>query len=110
MNHGIKPAQATLNELRDGQVMIELATAIHEATAATLEFGKEARVTLTITLKPLTEKNLSEPVISAIAEVTTKLPKAEPASTLFFVDQDSNPSRSPTRQTELTGLAIANSK
>ena len=40
------------------------------------------------------------------AEVTTKLPKAKPPATVFFVDQDGNATRNQTRQQEIN-LSIA---
>lgn len=109
----IRPAQATLNELRDGQVMNELAAAIHAAISATREFRKAATVTLTITVKPM-EKDpgrLIEDPIVMLGEVETKLPKAEPPVTLFFVNMEGQPTRSapPAAQPQLPGLHVAGS-
>jgi len=102
----IRPAQATLNELRDGTVMNELAVAIHDAMAAVGEHNKAATVNLSITIRPLGTKGVSG-AFEMLADVSTKLPKAEPPSTLFFKDADGNPSRQQDRQRDLPGLSIA---
>jgi len=107
MSINIKPAQATLNSLRDGQVMNELAQSIHDATAAVQQFGKAAEVCLTIKLRPLGSKGVSD-AIEAVADVSTKLPKQEPPSTLFFIDRDGNPSRTQDRQQDLPGVTVIN--
>jgi 5,10-methenyltetrahydromethanopterin hydrogenase len=96
----IKPAQATLNELRDGEVMNELAQAIHDATGAAQHFRKPATVTLSITFKPMGTEGVSD-AFAVIAEVDTKLPKAQPPITLMFIDEDGNTSRQQTRQSEI---------
>ena len=96
----IKPAQATLNELRDGQVMNELAQAIHDAMGAAHHFHKAASVNLSITFKPMGTEGVSD-AFEVVAVVDTKLPKANPPSTLMFKDEEGNPSRQQTRQAEM---------
>lgn len=104
----IRPAQATLNELNGGQTMSQLAEAIHHGIAATKEFGKDATVTLTITIGTMKEQGrLVNPPILMAGEVTTKFPKAPPPQTVFFVDDDGNATRQQTREPELTGLKVA---
>lgn len=106
----IKPAQATLNELRDGQVMLELAQAIHDAAGAARDMRKPATVTLTLTFETLKTgtQGLKEAPMIARAEVATKLPKAEAPTTLFYMDEDDNPTRhAPAReQSELSGFSV----
>lgn len=105
----IKPAQITLNALRDGQIMNELAAAIHEATCAVRDHNKPAEITLTIRLKPLkgVSAGLKESPIAAEAEVSTKLPKPDLPTTLFYIDGEGNPTQSaPGRQSGL-GLTVA---
>lgn len=106
----VRPAQATLNELNNGQTMTELAEAIHRGIAAAKEFGKDATVTLSITIGTMKDQNrLVNPPILMAGEVTTKFPKAPPPQTVFFVDEDGNGTRTQVREPELTGLQIANS-
>ena len=104
----IRPAQATLNELNNGQTMEQLAQAIHDAIAAAKEFGKPATVTLDITIGTMKEQNrLVNPPVLMAGEVTTKLPKAPPPQTVFFVDEDGNATRTQTREPDLPGLSVA---
>ena len=103
----IRPAQAILNELQDGQALNQLAQAFHDAIEAFRQHGKPATVTLQITVGTLEgQQNLIEPPIIMTADVVTKLPKAKPPVTIFFVDQDGNATRNHTRQKDL-GLTIA---
>jgi hypothetical protein len=96
----IRPAQATLNELRDGQVMVELAQGIHDAIGAAQYHRKEAKVVLTITFAPMGTQGVSN-AVEVIGCVDTKLPKIAPPSTLMFLDLEGNPSRQQDRQTEI---------
>lgn len=102
----ITPAQVTLNALRDGQVMNELAQHIHDAVVAVEEHHKGASVTLTMEFKPLGTKGVSD-AFEIIGEVTSKLPKPPTPSTLFFSDEDGNPSRTRRNQEELPGVTLA---
>ena len=104
----IRPAQAILNEIEDGATLEALAQAFHDAIAAVKEHGKPATVNLSITIGTLGESQhkLVEPPIIMLAEVTTKLPKAKPNATIFFVDQDGNATRNHTRQADML-LSVA---
>jgi hypothetical protein len=98
----IRPAQATLNDLNNGHVMVRLAEAIHEAVAAVKIHGKPAVVTLDITVATMKgQHNLVNPPVVISGEISSKLPKAPPPLTLFFVDEDGNPTRNQTREPEL---------
>ncbi|MCA3109866.1 MAG: hypothetical protein ING91_19315 [Rhodocyclaceae bacterium] len=102
----VRPALETLRELDQGNLLDKLALAIHEATGAALHFEKAARVTLTLDVKLLTQKHLSEPAITVEATVETKLPKRDPYQALFFIDENGNPTVTQQRQRDL-GLSIA---
>ena len=104
----VRPALETLRELDQGNLLDKLALAIHEATGAALHFEKPARITLTLDVKLLTQKHLSEPAITVEATVETKLPKREPYQALFFIDENGNPTVTQTRQRDL-GLSVASS-
>lgn len=105
----IIPAQVTLNSLRDGQVMNELAQAIHDATKGVRDLNQAAKVTLTLDLMPIKgiDQGLREPPINVVAEVIVKLPKPPLPSTLFYVDENGNPTRTPTARQPDLGLTIA---
>lgn len=99
----IRPAVAILNELRDGEALVELGQHLHDAIASVREHGKPATITVTITVGTLGEnqhKLVTPPVIMS-AKVKSKLYEPEPASTIFFVDQDGNATRNQTRQQDL---------
>ncbi len=104
----VRPAQAILNEISDGKALEELALAFHDAIAAVREFGKPASVTLAIKIDTLgaDQHKLVEPPVIFTHEVATKLPKAPPPATVFFVDADGNATRNQTKQQELA-LTIA---
>jgi hypothetical protein len=89
----IRSAMTILPELRAGQVITELSAAVHDAIAAVSEHNKDAVVTLKITVAPSSKEKLKEPVIIMRAEVESKLPKEVPDATIFFVDDEGNPTR-----------------
>jgi hypothetical protein len=97
-----------MNEIRDGEAMVELAQAFHDAIANVREHGKPVPITVTITVGTLGESQhkLVEPPVVIRALVKTKLYEPEPAATIFFVDQDGNATRNQTRQENLN-LSIA---
>lgn len=105
----IKPAQITLNALREGQVMNELAQAIHDATCAVRDMGKAADVTLSISFQPIkgVAQGLADSPIGVVAEVNTKLPKPALPSTLFYIDESGNPTRQPNHPQPDLNLSIA---
>lgn len=103
----VRPAQAILIEMNNGNVMVALADHIHDAIAAVKQFGKPAVITLDITVSTMKDQhNLVNPPVVMAGEVSSKLPKAPPPLTLFFVDEDGNPTRNQTREPEL-GLTMA---
>lgn len=104
----IKSAQATLNELRDGRALVELAQAFHDAIEAVRLHGKPATVSLEIVIAPYKggQEKLVEPPLIFTAEVNSKLPKPQPEATLFFTDSEGNPTRNQVRQRDL-GLSVA---
>lgn len=101
----LRPASATLNELNEGKTMGELALGIHEAIEAVTRLGKSGTVTLTLTVATMKQMHsLVNPPIIVTGEVTSKLPQPPLPATVFFVDEDGNPTRNQTREPELPGL------
>jgi hypothetical protein len=103
--NAIRPAIETLNALRGGKTMDELAVQIHDAVSAVETFGKAGKVTLEITIAPFGTKGVSG-AYAITGEISTKLPKPDPEVTLMFGDDDGNLSPNQTRQRDL-GLSIA---
>lgn len=110
-NTRIRPAQAILNEIRDGDLMWDLAQELHKATANVREYGKKATVTLTIEIGTLGENHhqLVQPPIVMRAEATSKLFKPAPAPTVFFIDHDGNALRTGEKEPQM-GLELASSQ
>lgn len=104
-----RSATAILTEIREGQAVVELSEAIKAALAAVREHGKPATVTLDLTIRPPLKgmEKLTDPPIVFTAEVSSKLPKAEPEQTLFFLDADGNPTRNPAQREGSLNLTVA---
>lgn len=102
---GIAPAITTLQALRDGKTMDQLAVAIHDAINAVETFRKSGTVVLTITVSPFGTKGVSG-MVTMTGEVTSKLPKPDPEETPFYVDMNGNPTTHQERTRQM-GLNIA---
>lgn len=105
----MQSAQATLAALREGQVMLELAQAFHDAAAAVKYHDKPATIKIEITVAPIKNigQGLADHPITMTAEVTTKLPKDPPPTTVFFVDANGNPTRNMTSpQASIPGVGV----
>lgn len=107
----IRPAQAILNEIREGEIMVELAQAFHDAIANVREHGKPCEINVKLVVATLGENQhkLVEPPVIIKGAVKTKLFEPEPPATVFFVDQDGNATRNQTRQQEIA-LSVAVAK
>lgn len=103
---GIRPAQATLIDIRNGKLLEELSIEIHDAVAAVRHLGKAAKVTITLEIKPQS-KNVIDPIITITGEVESKLPKPDVAATIFAIDEDGNPTRNLSRAQSDLGLTVA---
>jgi hypothetical protein len=103
---GIRSSQATLNEIRNGELMHELAAEIHNALMAVRTQGKPATVKVELTITPQ-NKHLVEPYITISGEVSSKLPKPEIPGTIFMIDEDGNPTRNLTKSQSDLSLSIA---
>ena len=90
----IRSALNILPEIRKGIAVAELSQAIHDATEAVRLQGKAAVIRFEVTIQPYKGMHkLIEPPIVISAETTTKLPKPEQEATLFFLDEDGNPTQ-----------------
>lgn len=112
MKNNTRSALQILAELRDGNVIIEASEAIKTSIAAVVEHGKPATVTIELTIAPLRKgaENLTEAPLVFTGEVKTKLPKADPEATLFFVGDDGNATRNPGERQPALGLTVAGSE
>lgn len=109
----IRPAQATLNEIRNGELLTELAHAFHAAIANVREHPTKVsviNVQIRVGVLDAQKSQLVNPPIIMVGKVTTKPYVPEPEATLFFVDNDGNATRDLVREPELPGLKVANDK
>jgi hypothetical protein len=102
---GIAPAITTLQALRDGKTLDQLALALHDGINAVEAFRKPAKITLEITIAPFGTKGVSG-MVTMTAEVSAKLPKPDPEETPFYVDMNGNPTTHQERTRQM-GLNIA---
>lgn len=87
----------TLKALRYGQTEVELSEAISEAVQCARDTGKQAVVSLKITIKP--QGNSGQYFITD--DITTKLPKLPKEQTIMFGTPEGNLLREDPRQQKL---------
>ena len=88
---------AVLNQLHRGSAVADASDALAEVVRAVRENGKKGKLSLTITVVPLSKGD----AVDLVCEVTTKTPKPNKGSSLFFVADDGTLLRNDPRQGEL---------
>lgn len=102
-----RPAQAVMADIRQGNLMTELAQAFHDAAEAVKEYDKPAKITVTFVIAAFKgDHKLVQPPMVVTGEVETKLPKDKLEATVLFMDEDGNLSRTQVREPELP-LSVA---
>jgi hypothetical protein len=92
---------ATLAALAGGKVLEELDDTLRIATAAALNAGAKAKVSLELTIVPAGTGIGETPLFKVEEKVKSTIPKkARPASN-FFVDEENNLTRRAPNQTEM---------
>lgn len=94
----IRPALETLRELEGGKFMDKLALAIHEAAVAVKTYGRKGTVNVSLEIAMLAAKETTEPVLTIEVDLSSKLPQAPASKTIFFLDEDDNPTRNQQRR------------
>lgn len=109
MQNNTRSALQILAEIREGHLVTETSEHIKTAIAAVLEQGKSAVVSIELTIAPLRKgaENLTEAPLVFTGKVRSKLPEPEPESTLFFIGQDGNATRSPGDRQPGLNLSVA---
>lgn len=103
----IRPALETLRELDDRMFLDRLALQIHDATDAVRAMGRPAKLTITLDIKPLKNQRVVEPIITITAEIAAKLPQPEPMESIFYIDENGNPTKhQPKEKQPSLGIAI----
>lgn len=88
---------SVINVLRRGLALAELSDALAEAVERARDTGKQASVTLKITVKPQGRDGQ----YAVIDDITSKLPKEEKAPTLMFGTPDGNLQRDDPKQQKM---------
>ncbi|MGV9666962.1 hypothetical protein [Nocardia niigatensis] len=96
----VRPYADFLVELRRGAPHAELSTALHDLFAAVRDTGKPGSITFTI--KASVQKRTD--MIAIADSITRKLPALERPESLWFVDNDGNPTRRDPNQLEFEGI------
>ena len=88
---------AVLTQLHRGTAVADASEGLAEVVRAVRENGKKGKLTLTIAVVPLSKGD----AVDLVCEVTTKTPKPNKGSSLFFVADDGTLVRNDPRQGEL---------
>lgn len=94
-NQSLSITEVLMN-LNEGGTMEELATELRLAVSAVQGTGKKAQVKLTIDIAPN-----GPTAVSTTEKIDTKMPKADPVATLFYVTPEAGLSRRDPRQPQL---------
>ena len=94
---------AVLTQLRRGAAVVDASEGLAEVVKAVRENGKKGKLSLTITVVPLSKGD----AVDLVCEVTVKVPKPNKGSSLFFVADDGTLLRNDPRQGELKLTVLA---
>lgn len=96
----MRPAFDTIKEVHAGLLVDDMDKALHAACCAVAATGKAAKVTITLEIVPADKEVNTERVFFA-GKVESKLPKLPRARSLFFLDENQNPTLGNPRQRDL---------
>jgi hypothetical protein len=91
-----------VTDLRNGNTHQELSLAYQQATEAAKRTGKTATITFTVKIKPNGDKQCE-----VIDSITKKIPEPSRGSTIMFVDENDNLTRT-LRQMNLSDIITTN--
>jgi hypothetical protein len=103
----IRPFAELLTLIDRGAAHAEASEALHTLIASVQSTGRKGGMAIAIEIEPL--KGSTDQVIVK-AQVSTKLPKQDPTSAMYFVDPKGNLSRQDPRQMEIEGLRVVEPK
>jgi hypothetical protein len=99
----IRPFAELLTMLDRGTAHAEASRGLVDLIASVRDTGKKGGLTIAVELTPV--KGSHDQVI-VTAQVTVKLPKSEPGSGVFWIDQAGNLSRTDPRQLAFEGMRV----
>lgn len=103
----IRPFAELLTVLDHGAAHAEASRVLHDLTNAVTDTGKAGYVMIKIEMKPL--RGSSDQLVVS-AQVSSKMPKSEPAASIFYRDDSGNLTRNDPNQPELDGLRVVEPK
>ena len=99
----IRPFAEMLTVFDSGAAHAEASRGLHDLVAAVQALGKKGGLTIAVDVVPM--KGTSDQVV-VTAQVNVKLPKGDPASRMFFVDNAGNLVRNDPRQLAFEGMRV----
>lgn len=90
---------SAFTQLRRGGAAVDASEALLDVVQAVRKTGKKGTLTIKITVCPNAKGD--DVVLSLLDDITTKIPKAERGSTIFFAEDDGTLVRNDPRQGEL---------
>lgn len=103
MTKKIIPASDQIKQIGRGYVDLELGEALSTATAACLEHGKQAVVTVKFVIQ---QHNHKDGTVKILADVASKLPKAKTEGSIVYVTPEGSLSNSDPAQAALNLKAL----
>jgi hypothetical protein len=94
-----RPILETLGQIRRGSMLDECAEKLQEVVAHVARYGKPAKLTISLTVKPASKGATRTVVVEDSVEA--KLPKVDVEPTVFFPTVDGHLSRTDPSQMEL---------
>lgn len=82
----IRPFADTLRDLRRGTVVTELEEGLAEVVRAVEETGKAGKLTLTLTVKPISIGSVGTATVAIHDDVKATLPRERPGTVMFAAD------------------------
>lgn len=99
----IRPFAELLTMLDSGTAHAEASRGLADLIASVRDTGKAGALSIAVKIAPL--KGAGDQVIVQ-AQVTVKLPKSEPGSAVFWIDDAGNLSRNDPRQLAFEGMRV----
>lgn len=103
----VRPFAELLTVLDHGAAHAEASRVLHDLVNAVRDTGKAGNVVIKVEVKPLRG---SDSQLVVTAQVASKLPRSEPAASVFFADDSGNLTRHDPRQLEMDGLRVVEPK
>lgn len=102
-----RPFAELLTILDHGAAHAEASRALHDLTNAVVDTGKAGHMLIKIEVKSM--RGSSDQLV-VTASVVSKMPRPEPAASIFYRDNGGNLTRHDPRQPEIDGLRIVEPK